>query len=118
MNQSLLLKDYLQTLNDLLTRERNAITHLRMEKLNTIQQEKSRLLAQLQYVTVPVDQEHNSLIQKIKINNEHNQLLLQSGLKLISKLKENVRRRLTLTYAARGSSLTIGVGPRIFNRSV
>jgi len=117
MNQSLLLKNNLLELNDLIVRERNAITHLRMDQLNAIQQEKSRLLPLLQQISGPVNPECKGLIRKIKVNNERNRFLLQSGLKLIGKLQDNVFRRLALTYAAHGRSLNIGAGPRILNRS-
>lgn len=118
MNSATTLKKDLQALNDLLVRERKAITHLQIDKLNAIQQEKTRLLLLLQQAEKPVDQESSGLINTIKTNNERNRLLLQSGLKLIGKLQDNVFRRLALTYAAHGRSLNIGAGPRLLNRSI
>jgi len=118
MNSATTLKKDLQALNDLLVRERKAITHLQIDKLNAIQQEKTRLLLLLQQAEKPIDQESNGLINTIKTNNERNRLLLQSGLKLIGKLQDNVFRRLALTYAAHGRSLNIGAGPRLLNRSI
>lgn len=118
MNSSTPLQKNLQALNELLVRERAAITHLQMHKLDALQQEKTRLLLLLQQVEKPVDQECTSLISVIKKNNERNRLLLQSGLKLVRKLQDNVFRRLALTYAAHGRSLNIGDGPRLFSRSV
>ena len=118
MTTSSTLQKNLQELNDLLIRERQAITHLQMHQLDTIQQEKTRLLNLLQQAEKPVDQENTGLLTKIKTNNERNRLLLQAGLKLIGKLQDNVFRQLALTYAARGRSLNIGVGPRILNRSI
>ncbi len=118
MNPSSTLREDLQALCDLLIRERKAITHLQMQQLDTIQHEKTRLLGVLQQAEKPVEQENLGLINTIKANNERNRLLLESGLKLIGKLQDNVFRRLTLTYAAQGRSLNIGVGPRILNRSI
>ena len=118
MNSLATLKKNLQALNDLLIRERRAITHLQMHQLDAIQQEKTRLVALLQQAEKPVAQENTGLIGKIKANNERNRLLLQSGLKLIGKLQANVFRRLALTYAAHGRSLNIGAGPRLLNRSI
>ena len=118
MNASSTLKKSLQELNDLLIRERRAITHLQMHQLDTIQQEKTRLLALLQQAEKPINEENIGLIDTIKVNNERNRLLLQSGLKLIGKLQANVFRRLALTYAAHGRSLNIGAGPRLLNRSI
>lgn len=108
----------LDALNNLLVRERHAITHLEMAQLNAIQQEKTALLMALQQAETPVSVEHTGMIAKIRANNERNRLLLQSGLKLIGKLQDKVFRRLTLTYAAHGRSLNIGAGPRILNRSI
>ena len=118
MNSTTTLKENLQDLNDLLVRERQAITHLHIHKLEAIQQEKTRLLIRLQQAVQPVDQENTGLINIIKANNERNRLLLQSGLKLIGKLQDNVFRRLALTYAAHGRSLTITAGPRLLSRSI
>jgi len=118
MNSSSTLRKDLQALNDLLVLERKAITHLQIQQLDAIQQEKAQLLKVLQQAEQPVDKEHTGLISTIKANNERNRLLLQSGLKLIGKLQDNVFRRLALTYAAHGRSLNIGAGPRILNRSI
>ena len=118
MNPSSTLRENLRALNDLLIRERAAITHLHMHQLDALQQEKTRLLLLLQQAEQPVDRENSGLIGMIKINNERNRLLLQSGLKLIGKLQDNIFRRLALTYAAHGRALTIGAGPRLLNRSI
>jgi hypothetical protein len=118
MHASSSLKNTLQTLNDLLVKERAAITHLQTHQLEAIQQEKTRLLLLLQQAESPLDPESTRLIGTIKSNNERNRLLLQSGLKLVSKLQDTVFRRLALTYAAHGRSLAIGAGPRLLNRSV
>lgn len=112
------LKEHLQALNDLLIRERQAITHLRINQLGDIQQEKTRLLKELHQQDDAVDEEEKAVIGAIQINNERNRLLLESGLKLVKRLQDNTFRRLALTYAARGRSMQIGVGPRVFNRSV
>jgi hypothetical protein len=117
-NNNTSMHAHLQALNDLLVRERQAITHLRMAQLNEIQQEKTRLLTLLHQVEQHVDDASTRLIKSIKSNNERNRMLLESGLKLIGRLQENVLRRLALTYAAHGRSLTIGSGPRLLNRSV
>ncbi len=118
MHTAIPLKTTLQTLNDLLVKERAAITRLQMHHLEAIQQEKKRLLLLLQQAESPLDAESTRLIGTIKSNNERNRLLLQSGLKLIRKLQDTVFRRLALTYAAHGRSLAIGAGPRLLNRSV
>jgi hypothetical protein len=117
MNSSSILKETLQALNDLLVKERQAIIHLQMQRLDEMQQKKTRLLLLLHQADQSVDAESAGLIKSIKTNNERNRILLESGLKLISRLQDNVFRRLTLTYAAHGRSLAIGAGPRLLNRS-
>lgn len=112
------LNTRLQALNTLLVRERQAITHLRMGQLDDIQQEKTQLLKALHQPGQTVDDESAGLINTIKVNNERNRMLLESGLQLIRRLQDNVFRRLALTYAAHGRSLAIGAGPRLLNRSV
>jgi len=112
------LNTHLQALDELLVRERRAITHLRMHQLDEIRQEKIRLLTLLGQAEQVVDNESTALIDCIKKNNHRNRMLLESGLKLIGRLQDNVFRRLALTYAAHGRSLAIGAGPRLLNRSV
>lgn len=106
----------LQALDDLLVRERHAIVYLQVNQLDAIQQDKIRLLKVLQQAE-QVDAASSTLVKRIKVNNERNRMLLESGLQLIAKLQDNVFRRLALTYAARGRSFTIGAGSRILNRS-
>lgn len=118
MNSPSSRKTDLQALNDLLVRERQAITHLRMSQLGEIQQEKTRLLKMLQQRGDTVDDEEKSVITAIKTNNERNRLLLESGLQLIKRLQKTVFRNMALTYAPYGRALNIGVGPRMLNRSV
>ncbi|NCC77584.1 MAG: hypothetical protein EOM08_14265 [Clostridia bacterium] len=112
------LKTSLQALNNLLVRERQAITQLRMRHLGDLQQEKIRLLQVLHQKQHAVDDEEKSMIRAIQVNNERNRILLESGLKLVKRLQDNTFRRLALTYAARGRSLHIGAGPRLISRSV
>lgn len=111
------LKQNLQALDDLLVRERHAIIHLRVGQMDEIRQDKTQLLKLLHQVEQSVDEESTGLIKRIKVNNERNRMLLESGLQLIGKLQDNVFRRLALTYAAHGRSLSIGAGPRLLNRS-
>ena len=118
MNPEPTLNKHLQALNDLLVRERRAITHLKMEQLDQIQQEKIQLLKILRQAEPMVDDPNAGLIKSIKVNNERNRVLLESGLKLVRRLQDNVFRRLALTYAAHGRSLALGAGPRLLNRSV
>jgi len=108
----------LHALNTLLVQERQAITHLQVRQLDQIQQEKTQLLKALHGADQTVDEASRGLIRSIKNNNERIRLLLESGLKLISRLQDNVFRRLALTYAAHGRSLAIAAGPRLLNRSV
>lgn len=112
------LKNCLQALNDLLVRERQAITHLRMSQLGDIQYEKTQLIKMLNQQEGSVDDDEKAVIRTIKTNNERNRVLLESGLKLVKRLQDNTFRRLALTYAARGRSMQIGIGPRVLNRSV
>lgn len=107
----------LQALNDLLVRERLAITHLRMDQLGSIQKEKTQLLKALHPQQQAVDEEEQAVIRQITVNNERNRALLESGLKLVKRMQDNTFRHLALTYAAHGRSLQIGVGPRMLNRS-
>lgn len=109
---------HLQALNELLVRERQAITHLHMDQLGTIQQEKTQLLKALHPEQQAVDAEEQAIIRQITANNERNRVLLESGLKLVKRMQDNTFRRLALTYAAYGRSLQIGAGPRMLNRSV
>lgn len=117
MNQQLPRAQTLHALNDLLVRERLAITHLRMDQLGTIQQEKTQLLKDLHEGQQAVDEAEKSMIRQITVNNERNRVLLESGLKLVKRMQDNTFRRLALTYAAHGRSLQIGAGPRVLNRS-
>ena len=112
------LKKSLQTLNDLLIRERQAIIHLRMSQLGDLQREKTQLLKVLHQQEHAVDDEEKLVIRAIQINNERNRALLESGLRLVKRLQDNTFRSLALTYAARGRSLHIGAGPRLLSRSV
>lgn len=117
MDNSSLNKN-LQALNDLLVRERQAIIHLRMSQLVDIQCEKTALLKVLHQQENTVNDDEKTVIKAIKTNNERNRVLLESGLKLVKRLQDNTFRRLALTYAARGRSMQIGVGPRVLNQSV
>ncbi|MDD2467957.1 MAG: hypothetical protein PHI97_28595 [Desulfobulbus sp.] len=112
------LKQNLQALNDLLVRERQAITHLRMGLLDDIQHEKTTLLKVLHQQESAINDDEKTVIKAIKTNNERNRILLESGLKLVKRLQDNTFRRLALTYAARGRSMQIDVGPRLLNRSI
>lgn len=117
MNKQAPRTQTLQALNDLLVRERLAITHLRMDQLGLLQQEKTQLLKALHDGQQTVDEAEKSMIRQITVNNERNRVLLESGLKLVKRMQDNTFRRLALTYAAHGRSLQIGVGPRVLNRS-
>lgn len=112
------LAAHLRELNDLLVRERHAITHLRMPQLEEIQRRKTELLRRLRQVDHKVDGEAGMLIDMIRRNNDRNRVLLESGLRLIGRLQDNIFRRLALTYAAHGRSLVIEAGPRLLSRSV
>lgn len=107
----------LQALNELLVQERLAITHLRMDQLARLQQEKTQLLKALHPQQQAVDEEEQAIIRQITVNNERNRVLLESGLKLVKRMQDNTFRHLALTYAAHGRSLQIGIGPRMLNRS-
>ncbi|WP_028582667.1 hypothetical protein [Desulfogranum japonicum] len=111
------LQTDLTTLNELLVRERAAITHLQMQTLDGLQQKKAQLLNRLQEYDQPVDEETKKMIQRIQKNNERNRALLKSGLALLAGLQKNVFRKLALTYAAQGKKLHIDNGPRILERS-
>lgn len=112
------LTKHLQALKDLLSRERLAITQLRMHDLTALQQEKTRLLALINAAGTKLDAEGTALAKAIKQSNERNRVLLESGLRLIHQMQENVHRNLALTYAAHGRSLNVGVGPRLLHRSI
>lgn len=118
MNQPLPRTQILQALNELLVRERLAITHLHMDQLGHIQHEKTQLLKVLHAGEQAVDEAEKLVIRQITANNERNRVLLESGLKLVKRMQDNTFRRLALTYAAHGRSLQIGAGPRMLNRSV
>lgn len=109
---------HLRSLNDLLIRERHAITHLRMEQLARIQEEKTELLKRLHQAEPVVDGQEIAIIAAITLNNERNRMLLESGLKIVSRLQDKIFQRSALTYGARVGSLVIGAGPRLLNRSI
>jgi hypothetical protein len=116
MDQSSTLNSNLQALNDLLIRERVAITNLQMDNLEAVQQEKIGLLKRMQQAEKTPDEKSIGLIDMIRVNNERNRFLLRSGLTMIGKLQDNVFRLLALTYAPHGA-LNIDPGPRILNRN-
>ena len=117
MSNQLTLNDNLQALNTLLTQERLAIIHLQMRQLEGIREKKVQLIRQIQEDNdKDVDQKCAELIDDIKRNNDRNRLLLQSGLRVINRLQDNVFRSLALTYAPKGI-LHIRAGARIFSRS-
>ncbi len=116
MQQKSELFKHLQMLNDLLVRERNAITHLQMNRLATIQQEKTAILKKVAESGKCSDPECLKLATKVQTNNQHNRWLLESSLQLVDKLQQDVHRRMAITYAPHGRSLHIDTGPRIMNR--
>lgn len=118
MTKQSLLNQYLHLLDDLIVRERTAIIYSKMEMLESIQQEKSTLLILLQHVDLSVDEETIDLAVKIRENNKRNELLLQSGLKLICGLRKNINRRRSSTYSSGGRSEIPGFSPRILKRSI
>ena len=109
------LHEHLQALNDLLRRERLAITGLHMQRLAELQHEKTSILAAIDKAKMPIDKACSDLVAKIQANNLRNSRLLEAGLTLVHKMQKNVMGRLALTYAPRGQSLCIDRGPRIMN---
>ena len=116
MKQEAELTKYLRMLNDILVRERNAITQLQMHRLANLQQEKTTILKKIAESEKCVDQDCLELAAKIQENNKRNRWLLRSSLDLVDKLQQNVHRRLALTYAPHGRSLEIDTGPRIMDQ--
>lgn len=110
------LAKHLRMLNELLVRERNAITQLQMHRLATIQREKTTILKKVAESEKCVDQDCLVLAAEIQENNRRNRWLLRSSLDLVDKLQQNLHRRLALTYAPHGRSLQINTGPRIMNQ--
>ncbi len=109
---------HLNDLNDLLIRERTAITHLQMDTLGRLQEEKIKLMHKLQDQQESVDDRAKDMIQSIQNNNERNRRLLKTGLTIVAGLQQNVFRKLALTYGAGGRSLHIDQSPRVLARSV
>lgn len=116
MSDHLTLRDNLQSLNTLLIQERLAIIHLQMRQLEGIREKKVQLIKEIQDNDKNIDQKCAELIEEIKRNNDRNRLLLQSGLRVINRLQDNVFRSLALTYAPKGI-LHIRSGARMFSRS-
>ncbi|MBU0946355.1 MAG: hypothetical protein KJ804_03175 [Proteobacteria bacterium] len=118
MKPELTLKHYLRVLDALIVRERTAIIYSQMKRLSIIQHEKKTLLLLMQQVERVVDQESLDLAIKIKRDNKRNELLLQSGLKLICGLRQNNNRRRSFAYSSAGSSLARGISPKILKREI
>ncbi len=116
MSQNPELKKYLRILNELLIKERKAITTLEMHRLANIQQEKTTILKKVAESEKCDDQDCLELAVKVQANNQRNRWLLQSGLRLVNTLQQGVYRRLALTYAPHGRSVQIDSGPRIVNQ--
>jgi hypothetical protein len=110
------LDKYLRLLNELLVRERDAITQLQMHRLAAIQQEKTTILKKIAESEKCAGPECHELAASIQENNRRNRWLLQSGLHMVDKLQQDVHRRLALTYAPHGRALHIDAGPRILNQ--
>lgn len=116
MKSLLELRTQLESLNNLLIQERNAIIGLRMQELEEIRQEKIGLITIIHTMDKAVDDSLDALIEDIRKNNDRNRKLLKSGLKMISKMQDNMFRNMALTYAPRGE-LQIGAGSRVLSRS-
>jgi hypothetical protein len=116
MKQEAGLDKHLRMLNELLVKERNAITQLQMQRLATIQREKTAILKKVAESEKCADPECLEMAARIQENNRRNRWLLRSGLHLIDKLQQDVHRRLALTYAPHGRALHIDAGPRILNQ--
>lgn len=108
--------ELLHTLNDLITRERIAITKLQMTRLSELQDEKTRLLQALHENDDEMTDDCRLFAAQVRQNNRRNAWILRTGLQLISKLQNNVERRLALTYAPGGRKLRIDDAPRILDR--
>lgn len=111
----------LQKLNDLLLRERIAISNLQMDRLSELQQDKTALLATISQSSQSgeaADAQCRELAARVKANNLRNGWLLRSGLKLVGRLQALTRRKLAVTYTAHGRALQIEAGPKVFTRRV
>jgi flagellar biosynthesis/type III secretory pathway chaperone len=107
------LKNELRALNDLLIRERIAITNMQMGLLEEIQQNKTAFLLRIQQLDEPADAECQELAKNVQANNKRNGWLLRSGLKLVARMKILTQRKLALTYTPHGRSLNVDTGPKI-----
>lgn len=110
------LRKQLEILNDLLIRERIAITNLQMDQLRNMQQDKTALLLAIGQIEETADAECRELARSVQANNKRNGWLLRSGLKLVARMQTLTRRKLVLTYTAHGRSLNIDGGPKILTR--
>lgn len=108
----------LNELNELLRRERLAITHLQMDRLRDIQEQKTTLLAAIHPLSHLLDDTCRELAETVQANNRRNGWLLRSGLKLVGRLQTFSRRKLPLTYTAQAQSLQIDEGPKVYARRV
>jgi len=106
----------LTTLNNLLIRERIAISQLKMEELAELQHHKTKLLEKIHSCKDEIDDNTRELAAKVKAGNRRNAWLLRTGLQLISHRQDNVRRRLALTYAPYGRTLQVDTSPKILDR--
>ncbi len=111
------LKQHLLALNNLVKRERTAIIYSQMKRLENIQHEKNTLLIMMQSVDKVMDQESFDLAVRIRKNNKRNALLLKAGFELIRGLRQDLNRRRSLTYSAKGCSRNVGICPKILKQS-
>lgn len=115
MEHSTILKN-LQSLNDLLIKERVAITKLDMNRLKVLQQEKTALLYLIREDGTELDEECLTITTKIRKSNKRNSWLLRHGLKVVKKLRSINLTKQTLTYNPHGTSLNFDGGPRLLTR--
>lgn len=97
------LQDILPALNDMLLRERVAITLLDLEALTKVQEEKGALLAAFQEIRLEGCPSLEPLVSEVQSNNERNQHLLRSSMKLFGRMRERLLSRMAPTYKASGA---------------
>lgn len=118
MKQSSDLIADLKTLNELLVKERVAITRQEVHRLIALQQEKGELLEKLSAGKAERESGAAEILRLIRKNIRRNRFLLNSGARLFAGMQEKLIQSLSCCYSHNGSVLATIVDPKILRRSV
>lgn len=94
------LENNLGVLEELLNEERYAITHLRMKKLEDVQQRKTELLKNISEFASNISEKSRRRAERIMQSNQRNRKLLITGHKLIMRMQAHGRKNMAPTYGS------------------